>query len=323
MARAIHYRILNFQLLILLVTLPEAAFATVLKDADGLHSVPTILPSTFGIHRDGETLFYFAKGHLEYIQAPLKLDSDKREQRFGKYTDSLRINVPVVPLPGDFRGFLKTSSKRKVLWDARAMRLVEFVPGKNIVVRDVTVPVDRLRPPRDSMGEPTSIEVEKSRVRFKAAYRKVFGNRYSGIAKLPDAWSERGKSGHLVASMIDGFPLMLLNCAVDDALDCQMTRHCFLDGGLKIDAKNVVGVGVVEKGRFLTVGDRGRHQIHVYRWNSCFDIRYLRSVSLPKSTKSMLTHIVDEDSNLWVGSDQIESMNDSNIHFWRLADWLL
>lgn len=309
---------------------PLWARTITLKDPDELHAAPTALRRLASVFREKETLYLFGPGLDHYAKMPFKVEGKTRQERYGEYAQVERIKVPPSKYPGEWRGFIKATKSvndaRKTIWDATMLQLLQFFPEKGTVVQEATVPADVLKPARDRMGEPTQAEIKASRETFQKNQRRVFGPKYTGMVRLPEDWVPgAGKDHFLLATKIESFPVTMMSCNSDDEVACTMERFCYLEGGPSVKPKDVAGVGTVttaNKKRYLLVGDAGRHQIQVYQWNSCFDVRHTKTLVLPKFIQKLTSIFTDQEDLLWVTTEKWENKFDSNLYYWELENIL-
>lgn len=293
-----------------------------LPDPDELHAVPTVIRAVHGLTVFKSELYLFGAGLEEYVRVPFSPNGKTRVERFGEYTQAERLKFPKTKFAGEWRGLLFDEKGRRIIWDASMLQLALFFSKDLQLSSETTVPVDLLLPPADRMGEPSKTEVERARLKFIRAHKKVFGPRYTGLSKLPKNWMKGpGRTRYLMATKIVGFPITVLACDEDEPLTCLMERFCFLEGGPKLSADSVSGVGILASKRTILIGDAARHSVHLFQWNSCFDVRYLRSLNLPKSIEKMTSLQVDEEDRLWVTTGKWESRFDSNLYYWDKLDW--
>lgn len=295
---------------------PNFLMAAGLSEPDKIHAVPTVLRSLSGLHVADTELYLFGPRLDEYVRTPFNSDGKSRAERFGEYVNAERLKFPKTALPAEWRGILHEEGKRRILWDATSLRLIQFFPENGSVVQESTVAADLLKPPADRMGEPTVKETTSARQRFKAAYRKVFGLRYSGLVRAPKGWMAGAKNYFVVATKIADFPVTVLACLKDDPMSCMMDRFCYLEGGPKIAAKAVSGVAAQAQSNLLYLGDSERQAIHVYKWDSCLNVRFQKSIALPKSLQKITTLQIDSEGRLWVGTDKWDNNFDSSLYYW-------
>lgn len=300
------------------------AGSEILTDPDELHAVPTVLKSLRGFTVTEDELYLFQERSDEYVQMPFRPEAKTRVDRFGKYLDSVRLNVGKTKYPGEWRGMLWSDEdgRRKVFWDASMMQLVQFMNEGNKIIQEVTVPADRLKPPSDRMGEPTAKETSKYRAKFKSVYRKIFGVRYTGLTPLPKGWMSGDKVAYLVSTKIPEFPITVLGCLPEDPVACTMERFCFLENGPNIKPESIRGVGVLPSKKFVLIGDAERHRVHIYKWESCFNSRYVKSLELPKMIQKLSSLQVDAKERLWISTEMWENKFDSNLYYWDAGTWL-
>lgn len=287
---------------------------------DELHAVPTVLRISSAVVRKDDFLYLFGPKVDQYVKIPFHPEAKTRALRFGEYTQSTRIDAPKAHYPGDWRGMLFFGDKQ-MIWDAGMLQMVLFFPEKNKVIQEVTVPIDMIKPPSDRQGEPTTVETNKARGKIRSAFKKVFGSRFSGLATLPSGWMEGKKNYYAMASNIEDYPVTVMGCAEDDPTGCTMERFCYLEGGPTIKSKDVAGIGVSAKDKLVLVGDSGRQEIQVYHWDSCFNVRYVRTLKLPKNIMKITSLHVDHEDLLWVTTNRWENQFDSNLYYWETGQW--
>lgn len=302
---------------------PQFLTAKVLQSPDELHAVPTVLPSLHGFAIEANDIYLFGHRLDEYVRMPFNAVGRTRVERFGEYISSQRIKSPQTKYPGEWRGIILNQEKKRLLWDASMMQLVLFNPDGNKIIQEVTIPVDRLKPPADSMGEPTAKETERLRKKFKSSYRKVFGVRYTGLSRLPEGWFPGKKTTYLIATKIPNFPLLQMGCDVDDPMTCMMERFCYLEGGPALGPNGLNGVATFQKGkeRLIAVGGSDRKSIRIYRWESCFNIRYQYVLELPAMLQQITALYIDSADRLWVATEKWENNFDSNLYYWDKESW--
>ena len=197
----------------LLVASKTVIAAQVLPLPDESHAALTIERSLYGGFASLDFLFVFPGKLDHFVRMPLKFDASDREVRFGKTTDHQRIPIQGSQYPGDWRGAFQNGDQF-VLIDASMLQLLAIRSKDYKTIMSVTVPADLLKPAADKAGEPTTVEVQKSRKRFHDSSRKIFGSRYVGFAEIPDAWEKGDTRDFLVASRVPGFPLLLIRSLV-------------------------------------------------------------------------------------------------------------
>lgn len=284
------------------------------------HAALTIERSLYGGFTTSDFMFVFPGKASHFVRMPLKFDASDREVRFGKTTDHQRIPIQGSQYPGDWRAAFQ-SGDQFVLVDASMLQLLAIRTKDYKTVISATVPADLLKPAADKAGEPTSVEIQKSRQRFHDASRKIFGTRYVGFAEIPDAWEKGDTRDFLISSRIPGFPLLMMSCRKQDEMACIVSRHCFVEGGPNIDSKHTVGIGVLPKTRQILIGDAQSQTIKIYKFNSCFDVAYQKTVGLPARLPKMSNLWIDASERLWVTTITPDSFTDSNLFYWDRETW--
>jgi hypothetical protein len=294
-----------------------------LSEPDELHAVPTVLKAVHGLSVLKNRLFFFGYGQEDYVESTILPEGKTREGRFGRYGDNKRIANPKTKYPGEWRGILKEDEKHRILWDASMLQIVRISLKDNSVAEEATVPVDLLSPPEDRIGKATQYETKIARKKFKAAYKKLFGPRYTGLVPLPKKWERASeKDRYLIATKIESFPLIVLACDAKDPMNCMMERFCSLDDHFSVDAPDVRGVAADPESKTLVVGDSKTNILHFFKWSSCMKIDYRYSLKLPKLVQTMTSVHIDESKRLWVTTGKWEYKYDSNVYYWEQQEWM-
>jgi hypothetical protein len=295
--------------------------AQILPLPDQNHAAITIERSLYGAFTGTDFILALLGKSDHFVRMPLKLEESDRDMKFGKMTDHKRIPITDAKYPGDWRAaFL--SGERLVLVDAGMLELLVIRSKDFKTVMSTTVPADLLKPAADQGGEPTTFEIQKTRKRFREASRKIFGTRYVGFSEIPDSWEKGATRDFLVASRVPSFPLLMMSCQKKDEVACLISRQCFLEGGPKIDPENIVGLGVLSKSRQIVLGDARRNEIMLYKFNSCFDVSFQRSIALPSRLPKMSNLHVDQGERLWITAALADTFTDSNLFYWDKENWL-
>lgn len=302
------------------IALANSRLPIQLQNPDELHAAITIERGLSGVSVSEDYTFVFSGDSSDMVELTFDLDGKTRDEKFGLLTEQKRIPLLNAKFPGKWRGIF-TVGERLVAWDASMLQLLVLNEITFKTILSSTVPTDLLRPAADRGGEPTKLEIEVERNKFKAASRKVFGLKYTGIAEIPRSWEKGTGINFAVASKVPGYPLMLLNCSSDAPGTCMMTRHCFLEGGPKIAAEHVAGVGVMAEAKEILIGNNKLNQIDVYKFNSCFDVVWQRSIKLPARLPKMSNFSIDDHQRLWVVTPIPDSTTDSNLFYWEKEAW--
>ena len=287
---------------------------------DESHAALTVERGLYGISSSDNGLLVFP-GKLQHIvRVPQDMKAKDREAKFGKMTDQVRIPLEDAAYPGDWRGAYEAPD-RIIVWDASVLQLLVLRTKDYKTVLSTTVPTDMLKPPSDRMGEPTAMETNRTRKRFRENSRKIFGSKVSGMAEMPPKWAKSDGRQFLVSSHVAEFPVLVMSCLKDDPATCRIARHCFLEGGPKRASESVTGVGVIPGSREFVIGDSATNQIDVYKFNSCFDVVWKKTLKLPVRLPKMSNLHVDSEGRLWVTTMVPDSFTDSNLLYWDRDVW--
>jgi hypothetical protein len=191
-----------------------------------------------------------------------------------------------------------------------------FVSQRNIVL-------DKLRPPKDSRGEPTKLEVAAYRRQFMSAFGHPEDHRVrlAGLAPLPPSWREGEAHQYLLASRLPGFPLMTLQCDEGSLTQCFVARGCFVEGLADMELDSIAGIATSVKRRLILVGDRKKALLHVFRFNSCHHIVHAGDISLPERLKEIANLSIDDADRLWITTMRPDDFQNANVFLWDADAW--
>jgi hypothetical protein len=81
------------------------------------------------------------------------------------------------------------------------------------------------------------------------------------------------------------------------------------------------GLAYSEKRRYVLIGSKKHRKIDVYKFNSCFDVGFVKSISVPKEIKEISELHIDSDDSLWISSSEPDPYTFGSIFKWSSADW--
>ena len=238
---------------------------------------------------------------------------DSESRPFAKEVAGERRFMAVAPFVRSTLLFLESA-------DARIIA-VENPSGFFVSQRAIVL--DKLKPAADPRGEPTTLEVATFRQRFMHAFGHINDGtiKLAGMAELPPKW--RGGDAHqfLVASRIPGFLLMTMHCIEADLSQCRIVRGCFAEGIGDLLPEAVAGVALSSARRLVLIGDRLRHRLVVFRFDSCHDVVRVAEIALPIELKELGSVAIDTDDRLWVSTLSADDYKNANVFMWPRAAW--
>lgn len=253
---------------------------------------------------------YFAKGAT-------------REQVFGKLTDQTRFEIipsTVMEAP-NWRG-VDVSAAKPLFLDGAAMTLHEVDPKTLKSIMQRSIPWDLIMPPRDRGGEGTKHEIATLRTAFKRAFLGTMPVKAVGMTKIPKSWGSGGKrQPYLMVMRVKGFPLVQIECEEDERSQCMVTRACLLEGASDLLPAAVTGIGVLPKDRLIVIGDRSRHRLLGFKFDSCLSVKRVRDWVLPSKIKAMSNLTIDSDGTLFVSTQMPDDYLNANLFTWLSGSW--
>lgn len=202
-------------------------------------------------------------------------------------------------------------------------RIVAVESASGFFVSQRAIVLDKLKPARDSRGEPTNLETATFRQHFMKAFGHINDGtiKLSGLAALPPAWHDGDAHQFLVASRIPGYMLMTMHCLEAELSQCRIVRGCFAEGIGSILPDSVTGVAVSAERRLVLVGDRHRAQLIVFRFESCHNIVKVGEIPLPIQLKELGNVMIDSDDRLWVSTLLPDDYRNANVFVWDSKHW--
>lgn len=305
---------------LLIMTISWGVAATELSEPDELHSVMPTQQLISGIHVGKDQIWIFPSKQTYMIGLPFKPDAKKRSEKFGRVEEQIRIPLVSQGTMPDWRGMFG-DQEQQIVWGSESLQLLVLRKKDLGIVRSTSVPLDLLKPALDRGGEATKVEISRLRKSFHSAFIKKSGSRFTGVTEIPATWEKSQERNFLVASTVEGFSLMLMVCAKDDAASCVVTRKCILNGASASLNSHAAGLGVDLERREILIGNEKNNSIEIFKFKSCGDVRHISNLSLPKRMSKIGGLTIDDNARLWVTTGIFDSPFDANIFYWEKKRW--
>ncbi len=282
------------------------------------NSMRTLSLSTSGVFvSDGKILVLANKENI-VAETPYVSTGKTREEKFGKITDSKRHKTSrnhdrlrgAFLLPGKYI-FLDGVDLVMSIYDEKTFQEVSL---RSIVW-------DLIKPAADRGGEPTKIETEKLRSKFKNAYRKTSELKITGMTSIFSKIPEKSDFRFLVSSRIKQFPLLMLRCSHDDPNQCLVERKCNISGKHLPAAESISGIALDKQSKMLLIGDSLANKIHVFRYASCFHAPKIGEIKLHPKLKQITNIFVDQAQSLWLTTTMPDDYMNASLFEWKKGDW--
>lgn len=285
-------------------------------------TLETLSRSVTALYLDGERLITMPEGQRFAMVSSFKPQGENREKAFGPLTSTQRLQVvkEESPIP-DWRG-IALNEDRILFLDGSEFSWIEAEnKGMSEVLRR-SIPWDRIRPPRDSRGEPTTIETKQLRLQIKKAWDRVLGLKATGVAAIPASWvGTKGKHTYAIALRIKEFQLVIMECSSKEPSSCMLARQCYLEGVPDLTAEAIAGIGVSTKQKLILIGDRKARMIHIFRFDSCFHVPRVRQLHLPDKIKELNNIHVDHEDRLWLSTKSPDDYLNASVYYWPSHQW--
>lgn len=297
-------------------SLRELPFPSEVQSTDALSR------SVAAIHQKDGKLMALPEGHGFVMVSPFDPKGVSREKVFAPLVNMERFAFGKEDAPApDWRGMDQVTD-RQLFFDGRELAWIESDPKTMSEILRRSIPWDMIRPPRDSRGEPTSVETKALRSKLKKIWSQTLGLKVSGIARIPGSWVKSGKrTAYVLASRLKGFPLMLMECDAKEPSLCQVSRQCYLEGAAELEPAAVSGVAVSSKNKMIFIGDSKNHMIHGFKFGSCYHVPRVTRKVLPRQLKTINNLFIDSDDRLWVSTSSPDDYLNASIYFWPQGVW--
>ncbi|MFK7871554.1 MAG: hypothetical protein AB8C84_00065 [Oligoflexales bacterium] len=240
------------------------------------------------------------------IETPYQPTQPHRLQRFGELTKSKRHN-----LPKDAHGIkLITHWGENLLLINPKTLTMHSIDENYQSISSGTIAWDTLRPAADSAGEATEYETLKLRKNFRKAVKSSQRERIAGI------WPIQNTSNQplfFIATRIQGFPFIMMECDPHNLTRCYFARSCETD--FQGPQQNWDGLGFVEPNQWL-VFDKKKQTILSFRKDSCFHMPIESEFSIPEGHRKMQHMTTDQKNGFWFSTSERDPYTNSTIFYW-------
>lgn len=303
--------------------------------------ISALYPITAALHVTDNQLIYLPFKKYYSVTTPLNW---QQNQIFGDITESWRLQLFSIKKSMNWRGILidrgaslKNINKCKdateagmycasltpagakiQLLDGSSLSLVEIGGNPVKVVIERSIGWDRIKPPRDRGGEPTTLETQQLRARFKQNFDRTKGTKFTGVAFMGETAKE---NRYFLASRVPSFPLTVLDCDKKMSGDCVVSRACYVENLLGLESEQITGIGYSEKSKLVAFGDNKNQKIHLFKYSSCMHVEKIGLLTLPKKIKRLTNLTIDKRNNLWVSTENHDGSTRASIYFWKESEW--
>ena len=280
-------------------------------------SFETAVQNIFGLHVDDVGLIAIPSFKNFLLMAPWSRDrKGVKLPHFGSVLDMKRATVAGLQKHDRWHGLTRVGSEMLLIngWDMEAFRVAEDLT----LLSRHTIVWDLIRPAADSRGDPTRAEILEFRQSFRKRLRKVDGERFVGLAHRSTSatWIT-----YLVGTRIKGYPIAQMRCEVNNMSRCQITHGCFTETQKGFHSDSVSGLAFHPATRAVVLADKKNHQVHVFRFASCYHIPYQYSLELPSRIKPVRGVFLDREGKLWVSSSGRDDYANASVFMWKPDQW--
>lgn len=232
-------------------------------------------------------------------------------------TASRRVRIPSLVKSTDWIAGLPFGA-RNILIDGTQLS-VTTLSDKNEIIRSDGIVWDLLKPASDPRGEPTRWEIASTRSEVSRLIKAKSGRKLSGVARLPPEW-KGGKEGRfLLATNLDGYPLMQMDCQNDIGVSCMIVRSCEMESPIGSD--DVRGIAPVPGRSAFLVGDYKKNALTLFKYSSCFQITKGATFYLPDQFKKLGSFGISQSGELWVVTLSPDDYTNGSVHVWPSSVW--
>ena len=286
---------------------------------DANHSLETLTPNIRDIFLNVGTLFQIPLNHPYVITTPFSIDAKSNMIKFGKLSDSRRIELPAKPIRGPWEA-IEVNSKGLLLLNGNILSITKL-NSDGIFDAETDLMYDGILPAADSRGEPPQFEINQVRAAFVKQLKNTSGTRLTSFRRIPKSWKLAAKNSFLALSTIKNHPILLVSCPSDDIEGCKIQRICQVEGYQKKFSGTLTGLALHPEKTVIFIADQGAQKIHVLNFSSCFHISYLDRIAIPAKLKTLSSIFIDEELRLWISTIGRDDYNNASVFYWDKGDW--
>jgi hypothetical protein len=251
------------------------------------------------------------------VQIPLASNDSKLARPERALTASKRLKI--------------SSSYRSTDWVAAlsAAKHRFLVDGENLAVTSVSesweairgdgIIWDLLKPAADPRGEPPRWEIASVRAHVSKLIAGKTGRKLSGVVPMPRGWQGNREASFLMATNLQGHPIMTMDCDDDIGVTCKIVRTCNVQDALP--SEDVRGIAAVPGKRVFVLGDGKRNALTLFNYTSCYHITRGPTIFLPTSFKKLGSFGISATGELWVVTTAPDDFTNGSLHFWPQSVW--
>jgi len=283
-------------------------------------SVETLFGSLRAVVRHNDQVVTVPINKRFLITTPFKGVQSTRILTFGEITESKRVEMKIGQIIPNWRGIYGFKD-RLVLLNGADFTLRQVNEKTFETITSGSTIWDRILPARDRGGEAPNFEITKLRKTFKKAFlktQKVDGSKIAGWTH----W-KTGKNARIfyMTTFIKDFPLVQVECSLENPTSCSITRKCNLKLPNKVKQEDMRGIAYSPKVDEILIANTTQHSIMRFKINSCNSVSYQGDISLPKNIFSVNNLAIDSDENLWVVTTRADNYNNASLFYWTQEQW--
>jgi len=181
---------------------------------------------------------------------------------------------------------------------------------------------DRLKPASDKRGEPTKHETKRLRKILYREYAVLEINQR--IPKLLNITLQKElgekRRRYFATTSLPSFPLITMTCLKEDNTE----NYCYWDRQCYGETKNSFGqphaIAFHREKKLLFLSYKKEQFIKIFKINSCFDVRYIKTIKTPPKMEKINDLFIDKNQ-LWILTEQPNNyFFDASIFFFPLSE---
>ncbi len=259
------------------------------------------------------------------VHLPFDETGKTRKQKFGELIDSRRVTFSEVKsIPAWAYAF--QIDKKIFIMDSHDLSLTIIDAENYNFLTKYSIAWDMVLPHRDKGGEAPKGEITKLRADFKKSFLSTKDEHISGIDKLANKFvgsTDDTKRFYLLTLKTKGFPFVIMECAGNPIVQCQISRVCPVSKTIQDEAMHWQGLSFIADSRIFLVGHKTNNVLRSFRFDSCAQIRSLeKDIKLPVKIKEVVDIKIDQKFRLWLGTALPDDYFNASIFYWEKDDWI-
>ena len=181
--------------------------------------------------------------------------------------------------------------------------------------RNGDIIIDRTKPADDSRGVAPPVEINSSRYQFKKSLKslKFPSDGFISFSPLGEKLENDGAQ-FLVLTGLRRFPIVTMKCDLGSKPSCSYRHTCMGDRRLE----NSSAMYFHPQTRRLLLVDSNTNNLKIFKYNSCYDIKFVETIKFPEKIPEITDLHLDDDGTLWTSYKKKDQYLSAILVKWKM-----